>query len=386
MSTIDGNGFNRDRFNDLRDDIASRWQSYFPNATTDERSNNGRIVSLQAELNEQAEAKIEVLLGSFDPRSAVGNQLSNLAPLMNKRRRESVKSTVTLTLTADSNGATVPAGSIVSQSAGPARFVTTSTAIIDPDGTKTVAAEATSYGPIEVLAGSLDTIATPVYGWVSVTNANAASIGRDRDVDGVLRANMLATSADAVGTPDGIYTALISIAGVTYVRVYENKTDTVNALGMPPHSVFAVVEGGADADIAAALLATVAYGIDYTDSTDIPGADWVDVDIQNPANLQTETIWFSRPVDRPIAVIIHASTDAEFPDDGQQRITDAVLELVNGWDTGRILYSSKLYVPVNSVPGIDINSITIDGTDRVTPDAFEKISLAEADLTIDLGG
>lgn len=384
MSTIDNDGFYRKRFDEQRAEVAAKWQEYFPATTTSEESNNGRIISLQAELNDMADAKIQLVLASFDPRSSVGNQLSNLAPLMNKRRRIAVRSSVVLTLTANGTGATVPAGSIVSQSAGPARFVTNSVAVIPPNGSADVLAYANVYGPILADAGSLDTIVTPIFGWTGVTNDDEASVGRDRDIDGVLRANMLATSAAAVGTAEGIYTALISVPGVTYARVYENRTDDVNALNMPPHSVFAVVEGGADTDIASALLATVAYGIDYTDETDIPGAAWVDTIVQNPANLQPETIWFSRPVDRPIVVVINGQGDADFPGDGQALIAAAVIDLVSSWDTGRVLYASKLYTPINSVNGVDINSVTIDGIDRVTPATFEKISLSEDDITVNI--
>lgn len=384
MSTIDETGFTRDRFNEQREMLVTKWKSYFPKATTDPESNNGRIISLQSELNDMADAKIEYLLASFDPRSAIGNQLSNLAPLMNKRRRAAVRSSVTLTLTANASGATVPAGAVVSQSGGPARFITTVEAVISPGASVAVPAEASVFGPVLAEAGSIDTIITPYFGWVSVTNGMDASAGRERDTDGVLRANMLATSAAAVGTPEGIYTGLIQVPGVTYAKVYENRDDTINALSMPPHSIFAVVDGGADSDIGAALLATVAYGIDYTDETDIPDASWVSVVVQNPANLQPETVWFSRPVPLPIVVVVEGAADFDFPSDGQDIMKKAILDLVASWDIGRTLYSSKLYVPANSVPGVDINSITIDGIDRVVPETFEKITLADADITINI--
>src|SRR5690606_34669890 len=119
MSSIDENGFIRTRFVEQREIVANKWLGYFPNTRTDEQSKNGRIISIQAELNDSADAKFQYILASFDPRSAVGNQLSNLAPLMNKRRRIAVRSSVTLTLTAGPSGATVPKDSIVGQSSGP---------------------------------------------------------------------------------------------------------------------------------------------------------------------------------------------------------------------------------------------------------------------------
>ncbi len=54
--------------------------------------------------------------------------------------------------------------------------------------------------------------------------------------------------------------ALDRVENVTQVAVDENFTDSVDAHGLPPHSVYAVVANGADADMAAALWRTKAPG------------------------------------------------------------------------------------------------------------------------------
>ena len=42
---------------------------------------------------------------------------------------------------------------------------------------------------------------------------------------------------------------LASVPGVSLVRVYQNDTNETDANGLPPHSIEAVVQGGADYDI-----------------------------------------------------------------------------------------------------------------------------------------
>lgn len=381
-TTIDDNGFQRDRYQDVRDGLSTSWLDYFPGRRTDEQSVNGRIISIQADLEDNTNGKIQTTLDAFSPYAARGNLLSRLAPLMAKRRRESVRSTVTLTVTADINGATIVAGSIVKQTVGSARFQTLVDVIVAPSSSASVAAQSVDEGSIEANAGSLDSIVTPVFGWVSVTNADAASIGRARESDGQLRFRMLKTSAAQVGTPEGIDTALSEVQGVDYSRVLENKEDVVNGIGMPPHSVFPIVDGGADLDIANALLRTVAAGIDYTDDTDVPAAYWTSVVVQNPASGQNVTVWFARPTNTNAAVVVTIETDSEFPSDGVARIKAAIIAFTNTVQVGSTLFASRLYTPVNTVPGIDINSLTIDATDRIVLSAFERIVLTDSDITV----
>lgn len=383
MTEITDSGFNRDRYQDERESIASRWNFYLPGRRTDSQSVNGRIISIEAELVDNQNGQIGALLESFSPFTARGNLLSRLSTLMSKRRREAVRSSVTLTVTAGVAGATIPAGSIVAQASGSAKFTTTVAVVVAPSGSASVPATATEDGAIEVAAGTLTKIDTPVSGWVSVTNAEDASIGRSRESDGQLRARMLATSSAPVGTPEGIATAISEVDGVTYQNVLENRTSVVNAIGMPPHSVFPIVDGGADQAIGDALLRSVAEGIDYTEDTDIPtGPNWVEVTAINPANQQPRQVWFARPTPLSGAVVVNISTDSEFHADGVARIKSAIVEFVASWPVGKTLFASRLYTPINTVPGIDVNSVTINATDRLVPDPYERIVFAGADITV----
>jgi len=385
MTEINDSGFNRDRYQDERDSIAARWNFYLPGRRTDAQSVNGRIISIEAELVDNQNGQIGALLESFSPFTARGNLLSRLSPLMSKRRREAVRSSVTLTVTAGPSGATIPVGSIVSQVSAPAKFATTEQVIVAPNGSASVPARATEDGAIEAAAGTLTKIDTPVSGWTSATNAADASIGRSRESDGQLRARMLATSSAPVGTPEGIFTALSEVDGVIYQAVLENRTNSVNALGMPPHSVFPIVDGGADLALGEALLRSVAAGIDFTDNTDIPtGPNWVSVPVTNPANGQAVTVWFARPSPISAPVVIEIETQANFPADGVARIKSEVVAFANQWPNGKTLFSSRLYSPANNVPGHEINSLTIDGTDRLVLQPFERVVLTVDDVTVNI--
>lgn len=382
MTEITDSGFNRDRYQDERESIAQRWNFYLPGRRTDSQSVNGRIISIEAELVDNQNGQIGAMLESFSPFTARGNLLSRLSPLMSKRRRDAVRSSVTLTVTAGVAGATIPAGSIVAQASGPAKFTTTVAVVVAPSGSASVPATATEGGAIESAAGTLTKIDTPVSGWLSVTNAEDASIGRSRESDGQLRARMLATSSAPVGTPEGIFTALSEVEGSIYQALLENRKSVVSPLGEPPHSVFPIVDGGADLELGNALLRTVAAGIDFTDETDVPDANWVSVDVTNPANGQIVTVWFARPSPVSDPVVVTIETQDAFPADGVARIKSEIVAFANQWPNGKTLFSSRLYSPANNVPGHEINSLTIGGTDRLVLMPFERVVLTEADVTV----
>lgn len=380
---IDETGFHRDRYQDVREENAQRWNDSFPTLNTGTSTVSGRMISIQSAMRDDLNAKAEYVLNSFSPFTAIGAQLSNLAPLMNKRRLPRIFSQVTLQFNADLNGANVPDGTIVSSSLDRTKkYATTQQLIIAPNGFGVVLAEAIEASNFKPAAGTITVMESGVYGVVSVTNPNTGSLGRARETDAQLRFRMLQTSSAASGTPEGIYTAISEVDGVTYAAVLENFTDATNAAGMPEHSIMPIVDGGDDNAVALAILATRAAGIDFTTSSDIPGASWTSVSVINPANGQSVSVWFARPSNTTAAIAINISTDSNFPSDGQERIKDEVVAFVNQWPIGKLLYASRLYSPVNLVPGVDINSLTINGTDRVALTAYQRLNITDANITI----
>ena len=95
-TTIDETGFQRDRYQDVREENAKRWNDSFPDMDTGTPRVAGRIISIQSAIHDNLNAKAEYILNSFSPFTAIGSQLSNLAPLMNKRRLPRIFSQVTL--------------------------------------------------------------------------------------------------------------------------------------------------------------------------------------------------------------------------------------------------------------------------------------------------
>ena len=90
---------------------------------------------------------------------------------------------------------------------------------------------------------------------------------------------------NGAGTIDSLYANLSKVAGVHSLRIYENDADqTIN--GIPKRSLYAVVKGGLDTDIASTLLKFKPLGIGTHGQTEVTVRD-----SQNQPHL----IKFSRP-------------------------------------------------------------------------------------------
>jgi hypothetical protein len=155
------------------------------------------------------------------------------------------------------------------------------------------------------------------------------------------------------GTQAAIRAALIEVADVTAVTVFVNNTDDTNVDGMPPHSVEALVTGGADQDIWDALLANVAAGIQTTGeesglATDSQGTDHEES--------------FTRPQELLVYIDITLIKDPEtYPLDGDDQVKLAIVEWGNNQSTGKDIVASGISAQAFGVGGVlDVTATLID--------------------------
>ena len=247
--------------------------------------------------------------------TAAGVSLARLGAFIGIRVLAAQKATGSITITGDA-GATIYAGFIV-QARNNQRFVTLEDVTIGSSGTATVPIQAFEAGPDgNVAAGTIDTVVTPLAAAISVTN-----------------------------------TAV----------VWENETDETDSDGLPPHSIEAIVYGGTDANIAAAIHARKAAGIQTYGGQSAQVLD---------ASGKLRRIKFSRPTPVPIYVQISdlVTSDAYA---GDAALKAAIVEYIgsaagdiaeSGLAIGETVYYNRLMCPVNNTPGV------VDYTLKVSTD------------------
>jgi uncharacterized phage protein gp47/JayE len=126
--------------------------------------------------------------------------------------------------------------------------------------------QSTVAGPIFAAAGTLTTIKTPVAGWNSATNLADATLGRAYEQDSSYRSRAEEEIRDGgSGYLEAIRSAILALTlsspPVTACTVFENVTDMTDAEGRPPHSIEALVTGGAPLDVAEAIFGSIPAGI-----------------------------------------------------------------------------------------------------------------------------
>lgn len=240
---------------------------------------------------------------------------------------------------------------------------------------------ATDSGPKDQQVNTIDTISTPILGWDSVTNPVMATSGQDRETDEELRLRFRNAKYDrATNSLDSIYSALVNVTGVTEVIIYENDTSVPDENGIPGHSFLPIVVGGLSTDIANAIwdnkpVGILSYGNTSVSINDIQGFPHV--------------ISFSRPNPVVIYITMDITTDNDFPANGEDAIRTALIEYFNAeFGTGDDVVYSRLYTPINSVPGHQVDSLYVGtspnptGTSNITIPFDSVASLNSLNIVI----
>jgi len=218
--------------------------------------------------------------------------------------------------------------------------------------TKGITVVGTVTGPLAQNPLTIDTINTPIFGWDSVVQPAAATTGFNRETDAQLRSRFSESKyTRGSNILEALYSELIALDGISDVVIYENVTNSVDARGIPPHAFMVLVAGGLEKEIAEAIWVNRPAGITtHGDSvfliTDIFG------------NLKE--VYFQRPTMVDLYVSVEVSVDETFPPDGVEAIRSALFDYIKTTtDVGKGVTYSRLYTPINSVQGHQVNSLTV---------------------------
>lgn len=215
----------------------------------------------------------------------------------------------------------------------------------DGTGAVDVLGQSVSKGPIIGVSRDITEIDQPYGGWNGVINVLDATVGYDDQSDESLRITREEElSQPGASTADAIRAALLFLTGVVSVTVFHNDTDVVDADGLGPHTVEALVSGGDSATIGATLLAQVAAGIN-TDGNVTTNP----VDSQGVAHV----IKFSRPDLINIGVAVTLTKDpAEYPSDGDAQVKAAIVKFGNAQKAGKNAVASAIAAQCFKVAGV----------------------------------
>lgn len=328
---------------------------------------------------------LKALYDSLDGNSATGKILDKICFLSHLIRKPATYSTATVTFTGTA-GALVPQATIVSiGDSTVGRFITDNNITLGASGTADVTVTCLTEGPIPVRINSIDTVRDTVPLVTAVNNFTAGNLGTEVETDAELLARRLASSSiTGDATLGSVEAKLMSLAGVTEVKVFENDTFTPLDRGdgtlRPAKSVECIVEGGSDSLIASTIQELKPAGIQYY------GLNTVDVLTGSPRLIQ-----FTRPVVKTLRVTVDPSIYDEevLPPDYQDRIKDGIIAFTDTeYVLGKDVLPQRLLVGLLGITGIAGATIQVAvDNDPLTSNAisiadFEHVSLSRENITI----
>jgi len=352
MTQLTSTGFDRTRLDEILADLQDEMIAIFgSDIDLEPDTTDGQMLGIFAGSQDDLTMLAEDVYHSFNPQSATGVALSRLVQFNGIKILEGRYTSVILTL-GGTNGTIVPAGSLVVNPATNETYTTLVNGNIDGTGFATVSAQATVFGAQTAGIGTITKIGSPIFGWQTVTNLTAAVPGRLEETDEQLRIRReKSTSTPAQSLVESLYGDLSNDPNVVQAVVLENNTDITDVNGTLPHGIHVIVQGGIDADIAQSIWLRKSLGCG------LQGA--VSVSVNDSLGFP-HTIKFDRPTLKPVFLIINVVQKFGWPTTGADDIKAAIV----AWSLlhqsiGVEVIQSRLYEPVNSVPGHSVTTLLL---------------------------
>lgn len=230
---------------------------------------DGQTINIYAQGGTDVRSLLVQLYNSFDPDNAEGRILDQRCAINNVFRKGGTYTTVNIVITADRsvvldgldeqyNNPLASSYTIEDDAGNKFYLVNTQTLSV---GQNTCLFRAADIGEVQPRLNSITNQSTVVLGVVSVNNPTQATIGQKEETDVELKIRRRKSVAiGSTGYIQGLLGALLQLDGVVDAAVYENYTGSTNSIGMLPHSIWVIVQGGSSEDIANAIYSKISPG------------------------------------------------------------------------------------------------------------------------------
>jgi uncharacterized phage protein gp47/JayE len=336
---IDTAGLHIPTYEDIRDDLMREAREiYGQDIYLENDSMDYQYISAFALKTSDTYQAIQLAYNNRSPSAAIGEGLDGLIKLNGMARKSYSYSSCPVILTGDSG--TIISGGIVKDVSG-YLWDLPDTVTIGSSGSVSVSVVCQTIGAITAQPGDISQIVTPTKGWLSVANTVAAIPGQDAEKDQQVKSRQaVSTEMPSQTLLAGTTGGIASVLGVVRYRIYENDTNVIDADGLPPHSITAVVEGGSDEDIAQQVLIRKGIGGYTNGDVLVPMFD----EYGNPT-----TIRFFRPVYVPIFVTVNLKSLKGYTTATTEKIKAAIVKYLNSLKIGDDLTISGLWGAALSV-------------------------------------
>lgn len=256
---LDATGLHIEALTDIVTQLETDFRTiYGAGINLEPNSPDAQMINIFAQAKFDMLAVIADVFASMSPDSAIGSVLDQRCALNGIIRRAATYTLTNVTVTFDRdvelfdlNVTDTPF--TVSDSTGNKFFLVQGGTF--SAGSTILEFRAAESGAVLTTPNTITNIDTVTLGVVSVNNpSTATTVGIDEETDPQLRMRRRSSvSLASTGYLAGLVGALLNIEAVEGAVVYENVTGSIDGNGIPGHSLWAIVDGGADLDIANAI-------------------------------------------------------------------------------------------------------------------------------------
>ncbi len=259
--TLDANGLQVKTFNETLEDLkTSLTEVLGSDANFDSNTPDGNLINTVSLLATDLRNLLVRINSNFDPDQAEGIVLNQRVAINNIQRQggtftlQDIEVVVDRSLTLqglDSNINEIDAEGFTISDGGGTNFILANTVNLTA-GTHTLSFRAEEIGAITTSPNTITNLVDVVLGVVSVNNPTGAQeIRTNEETSPQLRLRRARSQANSgANSIDSIFGNILNISGVTDAKVYENNNSTTDINGVPSNSIWAIVQGGSDEDIA----------------------------------------------------------------------------------------------------------------------------------------
>ncbi len=299
---INNEGLQLKTLTEIREELVAALKDiYGADINVDQNSPDGQMITIFAQAAVDTRELLQTIHNNFDPDQAQGVVLDQRVGINGIVRKEATFTSLAVTISVDKP---VDLIGLDNQSSDIAPDVANLFTVKDGDGNefyllKSVTIEepgaealfrAKEIGKVEISVGQITSAVTVIGGVTGVENHGGVAIqGQDEETDAQLKLRRSrSVSISAIGYLESIYSNIANLDNVSAVRVYENDTgerrDTI-----PAHSIWVIVDGGDDDEIADVLYRSKTAGTgmkgDVTVSVDRPNGLEFEARFDRPENV-----------------------------------------------------------------------------------------------------
>ncbi|MCW6079060.1 baseplate J/gp47 family protein [Clostridium sporogenes] len=328
---IDKTGFHMPTYIDIRDRLIEENRLiYGQDIYLGEDSQDYQWISTVAEKIYDAFQINQAVYNNRAPNTAIGVGLDSIVKINGIKRKAKDYSKCPVIISGVKN-TTIKNGIVTDK--GNIKWNLPPSITIPESGQIEVMAVCQIPGPIVANPGDITEIYNPTFGWNGVYNEVNAELGVYVEEDPKLRKRQSQSTAQASSSIlEGTRGAVAQVNKVKRSRVYENDTNQIDELGLPAHSITAVVEGGKDEEIAEAIRIHKGIGC-YTNG---------DVSIKIKG-IEGPPIRFFRPTYIDIEVTINIKPLSGYTTDTTESIKKNLQTYLNSMEIGANLSLSSLW-------------------------------------------